>query len=132
MSALSELLERIEKAEGGSPDLDYAVCNALGYTSPPARPYRCDVTRSIDSAVALVEWKLPGWMWLHTATNDGRSATSLDDWRVVLFPFSERQAAIKDRRGMNFDTVKSKAATMPLALLSALLRSLIDREENNG
>lgn len=54
---LKELLAKIEAATEGSSRLDYEICVALDHSSPPvpAEEYLGNVTRSIDSAVALVE-----------------------------------------------------------------------------
>ena len=77
MSALKELLERVEKAEGPDRELDGAIADALGlapdnltrvsatyyeYTPDPDKGWweAGRYTASIDAAVALVEKKLPG------------------------------------------------------------------------
>ena len=53
---LRKLLQKVETASAGSPELD---ADFLG-TFPSAPP---NVSRSIDAVVQLIESELPGWWW---------------------------------------------------------------------
>ncbi len=53
---LRKLLQKVETARIGSPQLDSEFVNAFR-SAPP------NVTRSIDAAVELIETELPGWGW---------------------------------------------------------------------
>jgi hypothetical protein len=53
---LRRLLQKVETARVGSPELD----NEFGSTFRSAPP---NVTRSIDAAIRLIETELPGWWW---------------------------------------------------------------------
>ena len=53
---LRKLLQKVETARVGSPELDNEFVSA--FHSGPA-----NVTRSIDAAVRLIETELPGWWW---------------------------------------------------------------------
>ena len=53
---LRKLLQKIETARMGSPELDREFVSTF-HTAPP------NVTRSIDAAVRLIEAELPGWWW---------------------------------------------------------------------
>ena len=53
---LRKLLQKVETARSGSPQLDSEFVNTFR-SAPP------NVTRSIDAAVRLIETELPGWWW---------------------------------------------------------------------
>ena len=53
---LRKLLQKVETARVGSPELDREFVSTF-HTAPP------NVTRSIDAAVRLIEAELPGWWW---------------------------------------------------------------------
>jgi hypothetical protein len=53
---LRKLLQKVETARVGSPQLDSEFANI--FHSAPS-----DVTRSIDAAITLIERELPGWGW---------------------------------------------------------------------
>jgi hypothetical protein len=53
---LRRLLQRVETASAGSPELDSEFVSTFR-SAPP------NVTRSIDAAVRLIETELPGWSW---------------------------------------------------------------------
>jgi len=118
---LKDLLARIEAATEGDEDLDRDIAIALGWTPPAmglphwhddegnhwsALP---DWSTSIDDALALVERVKPG-VWWHIAK--GRLTASEPLFGAELL----------------FDDMESlghgEAATAPLAILAALLRSI--------
>jgi hypothetical protein len=53
---LRRLLQKVETARVGSPELDSEFVSTFR-SAPP------NVTRSIDAAVRLIETELPGWWW---------------------------------------------------------------------
>ena len=53
---LRKLLQKVETAPSGSPELDSEFVRTFPLASPI-------VTRSIDAAVQLIETELPGWWW---------------------------------------------------------------------
>jgi len=53
---LRKLLQKVETARIGSPELDSEFVSTFR-SAPP------NVTRSIDAAVRLIEAELPGWWW---------------------------------------------------------------------
>jgi hypothetical protein len=53
---LRKLLQKVETARIGSPELDSEFVSTFR-SAPP------NVTRSIDAAVWLIEAELPGWWW---------------------------------------------------------------------
>jgi hypothetical protein len=67
---LRKLLQKVETASAGSPELDSEFVRAFR-SAPP------DVTRSIDAAVRLIETELPGWSWNCGYGARGRNGASL-------------------------------------------------------
>jgi hypothetical protein len=53
---LRKLLQKVEAARVGSPELDNEFVSTFRSVPP-------NVTRSIDAAVRLIETELPGWWW---------------------------------------------------------------------
>jgi hypothetical protein len=53
---LRKLLQKVETARVGSPELDNQFVSTFRLAPP-------NVTRSIDAAVRLIETELPGWWW---------------------------------------------------------------------
>jgi hypothetical protein len=155
VTTLSELRERVEAATGPRRALDFEICLALGIvkqvdtdtqrhysrlicpvterhrftedqakhiwflsqakaSNPPGSDWCREawpLTASVDAALSLVERKLPGW----TDASDASDPETGIDWD--LFP---------PKGG---PCVRGTGATRPLAILSALLRSL---EAANG
>ena len=65
---LRKLLQKVETAHIGSPELDSEFMSTFR-SAPP------NVTHSIDAAVKLIETELPGWWWNcgHCARRNGAS-----------------------------------------------------------
>ncbi len=127
------LLERVEAAAAGSRELDKALMvlvpepvkpldphwiYALGGTAIPMEwvdngyfdPW--PVTASIDAALALVERMLPGATWTHDMDAEGR-----DGSHVIGLAWRENETA-------DWIIEEARAATVPLAVVAALLRAL--------
>jgi hypothetical protein len=104
---LTELIERLEKATGPDRELDAAIRDAL--YSPSARVGWPPYTASLDAALALVEEKLP-CQWVR-----------LDYWTDINI---ERPRASILPKGELIHGFAAHGATLPLALLLALLRAL--------
>ncbi|MGD9512176.1 MAG: hypothetical protein AB7I59_17935 [Geminicoccaceae bacterium] len=93
------LLDRLERATGSDRDLDAALARAFQIAAPAP-----DYTASVDRCLDLVRALLPGWAW-----HVGWNATG-------ILPY----ATLHGPQGL----VAASAATVPLALLKALLRAL--------
>ena len=65
---LRKLLQKVEAAPSGSPELD-SEFESTFRSAPPC------VTRSIDAAAWLIETEFPGWLWncRHSALRNGAS-----------------------------------------------------------
>lgn len=136
LTALKELLERVEKAERPDREIDAAVYVslfipreragridvAIGYVGwwPKDGPYESAVevdryTSSIDACVALIEKVLPDWTAWELLSRGGKTRFFVQISK--LGPDDEEIYA--DGRG----------PTPPLAFLAALLSALIAKEE---
>lgn len=84
------------------------------YMSPLTHHY----TASVDAALSLVERVLPGWEWLKKSP------------RVISLyrPLADEEDARKEWAKHHDGT----GATIPLAILAALLSALITQENGNG
>lgn len=120
MNELKQLRERVEKAEG--PDelsrtefYDALARVIFGAEFTFADSGLCrDALRSIDSAVALIERKLPGWRWIVDSDFDRGP------------PYA---AQVKARGATWAETYRPMCKTPALALIAALLSAL---ETHNG
>lgn len=74
--------------------------------------WRAKFTKSVDDALALAEWMLPDLMWRLQSEPDGG-----DGYVCYLIPGSG-------------DGGKGEGSTPPLAMLAALLTTLISESEN--
>ena len=108
---IADLIERVERAKGPDRDIDRDIgLHVAGLTFNDKMPWNwigpgVDVTgalpsytASLDAVLSLVERVRPGWDW----RNGDEKQNGLGTWLRVY----------------------SKAATPPLAVLSALLRSI--------
>lgn len=143
LTALKELLERVEKAEGPDRELDEETIAAIGgkqkrgdwwighsYIGRVAPPY----TSSIDACVALIEKVLPDW-W-HTA-----GLCSLTG-HASIGPDYNGPAGERLRREFPVERFDGKfdADLAPgdgkhrtcYALLHCILQALIAKEESNA
>lgn len=139
---LTSIIEKLEKAEGPSRDLDVEIMNALAPRSPDEKRLFdgkvypatwgavgqvCDhiryfveapfLTSSTDAAVSVLNEALPGWFWRCGST--------------PLFPngwaFISRTDANNALPGDEFACSDGKAATPAIALVLATLRALQSR-----
>lgn len=124
-SSLDDLLARVEAATGADRELDGAICRAVGdqvasdqisgfiwrsgatggWSDVP------NLTASIDAVLALVERCLPGWEWSYHPDAGAKVWAS--------FFLGGHHEACGD------------AETVPLAILSALLRALSDERDGS-
>ena len=140
---LQGLIERCEKATGPDRELDAAIIVAttptvsadddLIYLSPTLEDDNCahgtywrvqrsgrslhtapQLTASLDASLALVEQVLPGWHW---SLDSFGEATVFDSSGAFLVQ------ADNEHYGHN--------KRLPLAILAALLRSLLAREDSH-
>ena len=126
MADLTALIERLEKADGPSRELDAAVCRYL-VGSPADHWYGLHgdfitdglapaITASIDAAVALAERVLPGWV--HEIIIDGSGGIH----RAICGP---DRASHRNQPKLKMGMSKANAA---IALVSAVLQSLSAQE----
>ena len=138
----TDLIARLEAAEGGSFELDVEILVLLGWTysrrlsphgywEPPAwwvatgndpLPYP---TTSLDAIVALIEEKLPGWTTdVHTA--DASPCTYPVHWRVESVRFDDCTAGIyyQHPKMEERELGEGCGKTPVLALCIALLRAI--------
>lgn len=112
---LQGLIERCEKATGPDRELDVAIWQALCWKDHYRDIAKGTVfTASLDASVALVERVLPGWHW---SLDSFGEATAFDSSGAFLV------AADDEHYGHN--------KHLPLAILAALLRSLLAREDSH-
>lgn len=98
---LKTLLPQIKAATGRDHDLDLAIAHAVAHiTHDEAAPA---YTSSVDACIALIEHTLPGWHWHVGYGPDG------------VFPYASV------RKGKT--QFEAQSATVPLALLTALLEA---------
>jgi hypothetical protein len=124
----SEILARLETATGPDREIDCMIGYAVDWTpnggvpfreicaeteggyANVARRYACPhYTASLNAVVALIESELPGWVWEVKGPTDPLANV----WRLGDF--------------LN-TAIKKKGATPPLALLTAAVRVLWDKE----
>jgi len=109
MSILTELLARVQAAEGPSRDIDFEIRNSIDQTNPMVGVWR--YSTSLDALAALAERVLPGWR-----------VTVLDmgDCWVSFY--------IMELPGEPFEKAIGKGPTEPLARLAAILAAKIAME----
>jgi hypothetical protein len=109
MSDLAELLARVEAAQHGSLNLDVDVLDALvpAWVSEVSDELRF-VTSSLDSAQALVERRQPDCFW-----QVGHDSDDPAWYRARILP------------ALLTPVIEAEGATPALALLAALLKSLL-------
>jgi hypothetical protein len=130
---LRRLLQKVESAPTGSPELDSEFVR----TFPSASP---NVTRSIDAAARLIEAELPGWWWNcgFCALRNGASLYVPGSSRIQMnFPAAKRTPdgsrpedlrLLQDPKwGTLFDSGFhcDRGGTVPLAMLVVFLEAKI-------
>lgn len=96
---LTALLERLEAATGSDPGLDHELAQTL-------QSEQVDYTASVDRCVEMLRTLLPGWSW-----HVGWGANGIMPYAAVHN--GHRRSA-------------ATAPTVPLALLTAMLRARIE------
>lgn len=124
---LTALLERVRNAVGSSIELDRALSEAFGERNAHGVLIVADrwlgiapFTSSIDAALALVEHVLPGWMW---SLYHEYVVTQAPNVAFLKHKDIDLPLEIGEHRG--------DAATMPIAILLALLLALTSNQEAN-
>jgi hypothetical protein len=122
----SEILARLETATGPDREIDARIAYAVDWTvgGVPFRKiceeidgemYWCGdlppYTASLDAVVALIESELPGWWWQVRSLAGGK------------FTAAAAESPRPERQGKG-----SFGLTPPLALLTAAVRALADKE----
>lgn len=122
--SLRDLIERVERAPGGSRELDHAIADAvLGKVKPPYVRGHCEkYSTSIDAAMTLVPegWWLCGFYFCHP---DFRSQQDRAWCAELAGPVTW---AVMDREvgeEPQYDHVCASAANPALALCAASLRA---------
>jgi hypothetical protein len=131
--SLEKLLEKIEAAQIGSPELDREFAKIF-----PSAPR--NVTASIDSVIELIETELPGWWWTCgccSLSNDASfyvpGSTKFPFATATIGPdFRTGPKAIQllndPKWGKRFDSGfhrDRRGGTVPLAMLAAFLEAKI-------
>lgn len=111
LEKLRDLEKRLVEAEGASRELDEEI-HAMRPESKVIEPPR--YTTSIDSALALIEEKLPGWDW------------TVGTWGAEAGPYG-----VVQKRGTS-TSFAAIAETPALGCCLALVRALIAQEEGRG
>ncbi len=142
MTTLPELIARLEAATGPDRELDGELALSAGWTFQKMardrvaywrRPGETEYymrgtlppyTASLDSALALVEAKLPGWWW--EVSHGVLSASGHGPFWASLY-FGNR--GLWDEDG---EPTTIPGPTPPLALLLALCRALQAQAEGEG
>lgn len=135
-TVLTDLLARLEAAEGADRELDAEVLRATGHVYTVAGQGvfgwrwkdgsflhgKVFVTGLVDNALALVELVLPGWTVARISQDDHKL------WHVEL---REGYATSYNRVVIAPDGLRG-TATPALALLCALVKALIAKEISDG
>ena len=112
VSDLKELLKQIEASTGADRELDLNLYYALELNKPAPLPH---YTSSIDAAVALVQKMLPMSVW-SIYNSDPKCLTT--GGSAFIYADSDDD-----------DAFRAAGASPALALLAAMLRALIKKEE---
>jgi hypothetical protein len=129
---LRKLLQKVETAPFGSPELDSEFVRTFR-SAPP------NVTRSIDAAVRLIETDLPGWWWNcgYGALRNGASLYVPGSSQIRIpgtrtapeaGPSPEHLRLLQDPKwGKLFDSGFhcERGGTVPLAMLAVFLEAKI-------
>jgi hypothetical protein len=132
---LRKLLQKVEAAPSGSPELDSEFESTFRLAPP-------HVTRSIDAAGWLIETELPGWWWDcgHVALRNGASLYVPGSSQIqVDFPnakipadFEPRPEHLRLLQDPKWGKVFNRSfhcdrggGTIPLAMLSVFLQAKI-------
>jgi hypothetical protein len=129
---LRKLLQKVETAPVGSPELDSEFMSTFR-SAPP------NVTRSIDAAVRLIEAELPGWWWNcgYGALRNGASLYVPGSSKIRIpgaraapgpEPSPEHLRLLQDLKwGKLFDSGFhcERGGTVPLSLLAVFLEAKI-------
>ena len=102
-SRWDHLLKQIDTASGSDPDLDSAVQDVLG-DLPPDQMEHPRYTSSVDACIVLIEKHMPGGHW-----HVGFGPRGIEPYASLT---------------VGTERWESHAPTVPLALLSALLKAL--------
>lgn len=144
MARLTELIKQLEKLDGPDRRHDGAVHNAIFGTeygrngvsvtgfSPSAADYGTPVvpayTASLDAAIALCEWVLPGWSWTILANKPiigDRYGNVVAEGPFTAFV---NNAAFRPEEPDIEHEAKS-ASSSSIALVIAILRALAEQEK---
>lgn len=78
---MNDLIKRLEEAETGSRELDLAIWSSQGFIGTLGEKMG-GVTTSLDAALALAEWVLPGWCWMIERHKNGTATAGLHEWNA--------------------------------------------------
>ena len=123
MTNLSDIIEKLEKAEAGSRELDYQVfrvfaeSEGFNFWNPDwGHEYTC----SVDAAISLAEKVLPGWQYTLSSTRSAHEDRR--PWADVA-----SDAWINDENETEWGD--ASAATLPMALCLAILKAKAQQQE---
>lgn len=143
------LIERLRAAEGGSRELDIAVCLAcfpslrppmeyvkgepkLFFDEPFYKQEPPHVTTSLDAAIALAGRMLPGWWWkvgTCCVSDDACCAPDYNDPEHSErlhrdFPLDKMPDHLRELFDGGFDIDRRPSGSLPLALLESMAWAL--------
>lgn len=128
MSDLHSVKGRIEGASGpvelSGPDLARYTTALFGkgvWTEQDAALVAAAFRGSVDAALALVERMLSGWAWSFCA----------DHCNLDTHAWINVRAAVHPQDGTSSDGFDGFGATMPLAILSALITALLSKDTDH-
>lgn len=124
---LQSLLERVERASGPDRKLDGDLYNA--FCSHATQEFtewdsRHDFTYSLDTALALVDHVLPGW---HVTIQRDEATHRRPHCAHLSAPLR-----LRNTPGWWWPEGYGDGASLQLALLAAMLRVLIAKEQEHG
>ena len=116
-SQLQTLERRLAGATGQDRDLDHTIAKSVDHGAPGTGA--CAYTSSVDACLSLIGAVLPDWHWHVGHGPNG----------ILPYASLSRQTNLQ---GSGSDRVEASAATVPVALLHAMVKALIINEKEHA
>jgi hypothetical protein len=126
---LSDLIARVEKAEGPDRELDRDLADAFGLSQGKLEhPER--YSSSIDAAVSLAELVLPGWGWRVATCSVSDDAWLFPDFNCPIHGNRLRAELGEAIDWIGLTDIDRRPSGQPaLAIVAAILRTLQAQRE---